>query len=493
MASPVQNVVALLQAWADTIKKHYVPGIYDRVMRHGKTTRLIEMRERAVDGIKIEYEVARFPNRGTRPSMDLMSAAPGHSPGAFGRFVLNFDHTDAANNDFLKQEIGLSTTYWDLKKKADSNFKGGGDFIARDVQQAVDDVKESVARSIHLPTTGLIGTVATSGKKRDDNFIFGSASAYVAGDAKCSLQLGATAMAHLAEGQIIDIYTSGGSLAIGNARITWVNPVDFVIHVEVISSGTGGTVVSTAANFDAVGNASTIYVAGSKDAVPKGNLAWLFNPTSSAGYFRDQNGTAINRNLPQHKYLYPHRIANAGSAALLTETALRAAGTLVAFRQGDGNAKVSRMMVMNQDGYNNFMKMQNGLPAGGSSPTAHTINRFIPAVESQIGGELKAAFGFDGFVWHDPTLGSVMAVVDDFAQYGYIRILDRNDWEITVPSVGGFDFLPGPLGGIWHNMDEVSGSSAPSLRFAARGLMAYAFVCTAPNQQVEIYNILTTA
>ena len=55
------------------------------------------------------------------------------------------------------------------------------------------------------------------------------------------------------------------------------------------------------------------------------------------------------------------------------------------------------------------------------------------------------------------------------------------------------NLLPGPLGGIWHNMDEVSGSSAPSLRFAARGLMAYAFVCTAPNQQVEIYNILTTA
>ena len=75
----------------------------------------------------------------------------------------------------------------------------------------------------------------------------------------------------------------------------------------------------------------------------------------------------------------------------------------------------------------------------------------LPALQSDIGGKMNKAFGFDGWTLHDPTLGTVAITVDDMAAYGVIDFLDMNTWEMVEPFPGGasFDFLPGEMANIW--------------------------------------------
>jgi len=473
LSDTVQGATAYLAAFNQTFKTHYVPGIVDKIKRHGRTTRFIELSKRPLDGMRMEFELKRFPNRGVTATKDLMATMPAHRPGLFTRFQLRFDHTDPNANDFMMLQAGVITTLWDIEKKMDSMWKGDVNFIEKDIQEIIDDFSEAMARHVHLPTDGKLATIA--GIKNDNVFTYSSATSYTTGNTTAAIQVDATSMAKLAEGQFIEIRSAAGALRRNNIRITSCQPHQKVIHVQATSDTVDGG-GAAALNFNSVAATDVVYISGSYNVGVPGSLNGFFDET--VPYFRDTSGNAITRTgaqNPTYKQLMPYRIATAAANTDLTESHLRSVGELLAHKEGDGNAVVRRLAIMARDGYNQMVKL------GKDSAT-----RLIPALESQVGQQLNLAFGFDGYVFHDPNIGPIAAVVDDFAEYGKIRFLDREDWEIAIPSAGTgtVRWAPGPIAGQWFQMPATDGT--PTLKYAARAFMPFALVCTWPTNQVEI-------
>jgi hypothetical protein len=479
MADTIQNAFAYLTAWSTTFKTHYAPGITDRVKRHGLTTKLLDFETMRLDGNRLEFELKRFPNRGVQATRDMHAVMPPHKPGKYAGFQLRFDETSPSGNDFIMLNGGVQTTFWSIEKKMDAMWKGDMSFLDADVKELTDDFKEQMARSIHLPSDGKLATIATGGVKNDDSFTsFSSNTAYTSGSTTAAILVDSTSMAKLPEGANIEIRTAGGVLRVNNVLITRCEPSQKAIHVQLTADSVN-SVGATVSNLNLVVATDTIYVNGSYNAGVPGSLSSFFDET--AGYYRDVNGTPIsNRKLAANKQFMPRTIAAAAANTDLTEGHLRAVGETVGYTVGDGNAVVQKMAVMARDGYNGLVKL--------GKDSAY---RILPARESEVGRQLSLAFGFDQYVFHDPNLGTIAAVVDDFAEYGKIRFLDREDWKLVSPIAGGLQWVPGPIAGQWFQVADAGGT--PSLRYAARAIMPYALVCVWPQNQIQLTNLNTAA
>lgn len=469
---------AFLTAYAETFMRDYVPGIFEQTRRHGRTTRIIDMQERRLNGVHLEYEGRVNPNRGTVMTTDLHASMPKHQPGRYGRFVLKFDETDSSSNDFNALMTAMTVTFWGMKKDSDSNWKDNAEsFLARDAQDVVDDVRENFARSIHLPSSGVLGTIASGGKKDDDSFSFDDASTYTAGSTTAMLLMEHTSMALLPVGQPIEIRQENGTLRVNNLVINRVEPHERTISVALTDESVDNA-GNTVENLNAVAATDEVFINDSYNANASGNLANFFD--ESATYYRDASGTANDRTDADKKWLMPRIVnaaAGAGSSTVdLNENHIRQVGEIMGHEEGDGNAEVDVFAIMARDGYRQLTKL-------GKDETT----KFIPALESEVGRRLNKAYGFNGYVWHDPNLGTVGAVVDDFAQYGNIDFLRRSDWETAVPISGGYQLVPNDSGGMWHNVKDSNGN--PTLKYSARGVMSYAFVCTQPSRQCRVKNL----
>lgn len=481
MTTPIQDVTSLLSAWASTFKIHYAPGVVDKAKRHGKTTQMWANRRQPLEGNRMELEIKRFHNRGAQITNDLMAPQPSHKPGKYDRLRIQFDHTNPSANDFLMIQGGITKTFWDAAKMHDATFKPDYDGITRDMDELVADVGETLKKLPHLPTDGKLGTVATSGVVNDDAYVFASCSAYTSGSTHCALQLDATSIALIGQGQNIEVRTAGGVLRANNVLVTKVAPYEKVLHVQLTSTSVDGAGVGVT-TCNAFAATDTIYLNGCYNQAVKGSLAQFFDPTAT--YFRDENGVAMDRRTPDHKQFLPHTISAGAANTDLNENHLRAVGETLAHVEADGNAVVTRMAIMARDGYNGLVKLQRDERI-----------RLLPARESEVGRQLNVAFGFNGYVFHDPNLGSIAAVVDDFAQYGRIRFLDREDWMIVQPAgiAGDFQFLPAPIASIWFPMAEQDGTGTQSFRYSARGFSTACIACDWAENQCEITNLNTAA
>lgn len=466
MADYVDSAFAYLQAWVDTFRQHYAPDISDELRRFGKTTRLMDGKQRVMNGSNIEYEVQAYHNRSSRATKDLMAAIPDPGPGSYVRFNVNFDHTDANANDIMALEIGFMTTIWDIWKRTDSNFKAASpDYLRRDFEQGMADVKETFARFLHLPADGAMAVIATDGKKDDDSHQFASASAYTPGEDTALIQCNPVSIARIGDGQMIEIRSSAGVLRNDHLKVTYVNPFEETIAVTVTTN-------STNADLDDPVATDEIFLNQSYNVTPEGTFDGFFDETV-AYYGKD-------RLLAANKMLMPI-IMNLGGADLTADHFVRA-GETAGWMGGDGNALNRKAMIMSRNEYrwvNSFVE------AAGQV--------FVPALESDVGQKLNRAFGHDGFILHDPNLGTSMVVVDDFAPYGKIRFLEMDHWEMVTPVTGGFRMLPGSIAGIWERMGESDGSGKLGKRFQAQGIQAFAFVSTFPKHDASLEGINTKA
>jgi hypothetical protein len=435
VADYVNGAFAYLQAWVNTFRQHYAPGIMDQLKRHGKTTRIMPTAQRVMDGSNIEYEVQAYHNRSTRASLDLMEAMPDPGPGRFLRFNVRFDHTDSSANDIVALEIGFRTTVWDIWKRGDSLFKGDNDFVGRDVEQGLSDVKEAFARYLHLPNDGRLAIVQTI--RNDDSDIFSSCTTYTAASTAACIQLDPVSIARIGDGQIVEFRTAAGVLRANNIRVSYVHPFDNTIAVEIDSTlepvDSAGAAVT---NLDSLAADDEIFLSGSYNVAPSGTLNRFFDVTQTY-YQRD-------RTDPAFKMLQPIRldVTGGGANVPIEEDHFTRVGETVGWMGGDGNAVNRRALVMSRNefrGVTRFVK--------------DSAMQLTPGLESQVGREFNRAFGHDGFVLHDPNLGTVMVVVDDFAEYGNVDFLD---------------------------LDEV---------YSAQGIQAFAFVCKWPKGQARLQGL----
>jgi hypothetical protein len=465
---------AYLQAWVATFMQHYAPGISDRLRRHGKTTRIMPGTQRVMNGSNVEYEVQAYHNRSTRIETDLMAPQADPRPGAQIRFNVNLDHTDATNNHIVVLEITFRTTYWDIKKRMDTLFKAEQkDFVRRDMEQGVDDVKESFSRYLHLPKDGLLATIATGGIKDADDQIFADASAYSGGDT-AYLKLDPVSIALIGDGQFIEIRDAAdNSLHANNVRVDYVQPFENAVMVKLTPESVDGA-GDPVTDFAAIAPTDKLYLHGNFNKSPHGTLERYFD--QGEGYY-----SVANRLDGINNMLMPIVINVAGSATAakvdLTEDHYTRVGEVVGWMGGDGNVVNRRTMVMSRNEYRATTKF---VKDAGIVLT--------PGLESQIGQRFNRAFGHDGFVLHDPNLGAVMVVVDDFAPFGKIRFLNLDNWEMVVPygGAGGFDMMPGPIAGVWSRHTEEDGTGRPSKTFSAQGIQAFAFVSRWPKGDASL-------
>jgi len=495
MAFP-DNAVPYLIAWTEAFEQHYRGGVADFMRRHGKTTRIIPMRKQRVLGDSIEYTVKAMHNRSTRVVMDPLAAMPDPQPGEYVTFTVTFDYNDPANNDFASFEVGFRTSIYDLWKRSDRTFKDSPDFIRKDVQEGLDDVKETFAKFLHLPASGLIANIAAAANRDDDSDLFAAAGAYSAGRTTMLIQLNNTAIARIGDGQLLDIYDAAGETeadrVIGPVRVTYVNPFEQTIAIQILQGTTtnGGATATpgAAANLDlldtAITNGATrIFLSGSAGNAPAGTLDALFDIATTPIYYgRRRVDTAAGGDAaydPRHRILIPVRVDASGGGATVNLTAdlFRRIGEVVGWMGGSHAGTANLAMIMSRFEYRQI--------AAFTRDEGITIT---PALESEVGKKLNKAFGFDGFILHDPNLGSQMMIVDDFAEPGQITFLNRSQWEQATPIDGGFRMFPGELAGIWtRNMHTDTGTiGTPSKIYSANGIQLAAFVCTYPKGQTRL-------
>ena len=495
MASTQANVIAYLTTWSSAFEQFYRPGVADYLRRFGKTTRAIQKNpKRKVLGGSMEVTVKNRKNRSARLTTDLMAPPPDPNPGRYTTYQVRFDHTTAGSNDFSALQIGFQTSWYDIKKKGDATFKDNmGDFIKQDIEDGLEDVAEEFAGSFHRDANGLIGTIS-AGKKNDSD-LWDSASAMATGQATLLVKLNATAIAHLMDGDLIDIW-DGSEYELKNVLVVNVNPVDYTVVLglndkpnTVDTSDADATNMNDLKTAIDAGDTLTLYMSGSKGVTCKGTLDNFFD--ISKDYF---NVSAANRLLNDFRPLNPVRIdaSAGGSAVQLTEDHFRKAGEAVGWANGSYLDADKRMIVMNRDQYRavNLLQKDSGMT-------------MLPALQSDIGSKMNKAFGFDGWTLHDPTLGSVALTVDDLAAYGVIDFLDMNPWEMVEPFPGGasFDFLPGSMANIWsrksYNEDSATAFGAvyngrPSKEFEAQGEQLYAWINVGAKRNVRIQGLDST-
>ena len=488
MVDFVNAAFAYLQGWSSTFRKFYAPGVTNALKRHGRTTRLMPTRRRRFEGNSIEYEIKHRVNRGTRVTMDLMKPMADPTPGAYLRFQVNFDHTDPAANDIAGFEVGFRTTIFDIWKRADRTWKDSPDFIRKDVEEGLADVKETFAKYLHLDENGLLATIAASGIVNDDADLFADGTDYTAGSSDAFLKLTASAIARIGDGQLVELRL-GATLLINNVRVTYLHPHNESIAVTLTtdSEDASGSLVT---NFDIINtevitntNTVTVYLSGNYGVSISGTLTNLFTPATA--YYGNERIGGQSGYVAQNRYLLPMRINadSTGSNTLqdLTEDHFQFIGESAAWRAGSFQAKTPRQLVMSKYEYRKVVKLVKDLGI-----------TMQPALESDIGRKLVKSFGFDGFVLHDPSLGTVAITVDDFAEPGQIDFLDMSFWEIVSPIDGGFRMFPGSMAGIWNREGESDGTGRLGKTFSAQGIQLAAFVCTDPKSQARLFNLATT-
>jgi len=505
------NVIAYLTSWSDAFEQFYRPGVGDYLKRFGKTTRAISKNpKRRVIGGSMEVTMKTRKNRSARLTTDLMAPPPDAGPGAYTTYKVRFDHTTPASNDFSALQIGFQTSWYDIKKKADNTFKdSAGDFIRQDIEDGLEDVAEEFAGSFHYPANAKLATITGAADlvKLNDSDLFDSASAFTGTVAECLVKVDKSAMAHLGDGDLVDIYnaTEGDNMELRACRIINVNAVDYTLVLSIETGTTlldGGGAAANFTSFEAKVNDDNdvmhLYHSGSfeEDGSPdsgatiKGCLNNFFDP--STDWF---NIATANRLNATYRTLNPVRIdaSAGGSDVQLTGDHFRQAGEAVGWANGSYLDTDSRMIVMNRDQYRavNLLQADSGMTV-------------LPALQSDVGNKMNKAFGFDGWTLHDPTLGSVLLTVDDMAAYGVIDFLDIPSWEYVEPFPGGasFDFLPGQMAKIWHRTHYNSASTAqnynakydgrPSKEFEAQGEQLYAWINTAPKRNVRIMGLDST-
>jgi hypothetical protein len=498
------TVQTYLTTWSAAFEQFYRPGIGDYLKRFGKTTRAITKNpKRKVLGTSMEVTMKTRKNRSARLTSDLMAPAPDPGPGAYATYNVRFNHTDASANDFQALQIGFQTSWYDIKKKSDATFKDNmGDFIKQDIEDGLADVAEEFAGSFHYGANQKLGTV-TAVKKNDSDLYDSATTTYLDGETTAILKLSNCAIAHIADGDLIDLYNNTDNVHdMKNVRVINVNPVDYTLVVSIESSpNTTDDGGSDLAHFNALNDSidasdvvevylSGVLTKGSTETAPtvSGSLDNFFDP--SQDYF---SITAANRLNATYRPMQPVRIdASAGSSAVqLTEDHFRKAGEAVGWANGSYLDADKRMMVMNRDQYRavNLLQKDSGMT-------------MLPALQSDIGGKMNKAFGFDGWTLHDPTLGTVALTVDDMAAYGVIDFLDMSTWEMVEPFPGGssFDFLPGEMANIWSRTSYNHTNTAygtqyngrPSKEFEAQGEQLYAFINVGPKRNVRIMGLDST-
>ena len=501
------TVQTYLTTWSAAFEQFYRPGIGDYLKRFGKTTRAITKNpKRKVLGTSMEVTMKTRKNRSARLTNDLMAPAPDPGPGAYATYNVRFNHTDSSANDFMALQIGFQTSWYDIKKKSDATFKDSmGDFIKQDIEDGLADVAEEFAGSFHYGPNQKLATV--SAIRKNDSDLYDSATATIPdGETTAILKLTNCAIAHIADGDLIDILNQTENLRIGmKVRVISVNPVDYTIVVGIESGSLQNDGSTALANFNELndkltddGDVIEIYLSGvlsgdhtaAERTAPtvSGSLDNFFDP--SQDYFSIATANRLNAT---YRALMPVRIdaSAGGSAVQLTEDHFRKAGEAVGWANGSYLDADKRMMVMNRDQYRavNLLQKDSGMT-------------MLPALQSDIGSKMNKAFGFDGWTLHDPTLGTVALTVDDLAAYGVIDFLDMSTWEMVEPFPGGssFDFLPGEMANIWSRTSYNHTNTAygaeyngrPSKEFEAQGEQLYAFINVGPKRNVRVMGLDST-
>ena len=313
------------------------------------------------------------------------------------------------------------------------------------------------------------------------------------------VKLTASAIGRIGDGQRVDLRnTNDNDFEAINARVAYVHPYDETLVIEIVTRSGGGsgepddtyqTNGSTPlANWDALNTSlatQTVIIVqhDSWGNSPSGTLAGLFDVTSS--YFGTARDT-VTGNQGMQRMLQPIRVdASAGGANVpLTADWYRRVGEIVGWQQGahnEGGPKLAQIMSKYE-----YRQIASFIKEEGITLT--------PALESDVGKGLNKAFGFDGFILHDPSLGTQMIIVDDFATPGQIDFINRAQWEQVSPIDGGFRMFPGNIAGIWSR-DNQTGTGVthlPGKTYSANGLLLACWVCRWPKGQIRLQGLSTT-
>jgi hypothetical protein len=471
MAEPADSATTLLSATADSIREVYhkkpiwetysrFGTVTDRVLKPGKTRKL------EGDGITVQVRSGNMDSAvGDR---NVFGAFPKPRAHETSKIKVRFSE-NAEANDFFSLRSAIRCSHIDLDRAINENV-AAEDFATQLVTQQMKDLREQVAIRRNIPVSSKLGTVAGT-PKQDDADTFASASATPAANSGVRFQVdGDTSIAYFQRNRRLEVVDGDSGASNGHIIVNRYNPRDFSVGAEAFVSDERSP--GTSPGTSLIDNNDELFLAGSRDVGLISIGEWFKNPVSGEDFM------GKDRTLAANHWLRPTKTGPSTATTFKMEH-LDDFAISMGFVVEDPSAKyVTQCSPQLHQKFRNIVG----------------DNILVQWSASDPKRDLFAVHGFDGMVYHHPTIGKIMLNADALCPANRIRFLKLGTWEMMKYHAGEFKVMDGDDGrpGGFYRMG--SGTSDGSKgHFYQMDVLAY-FVdfCLAPRENGEIENITAT-
>jgi hypothetical protein len=464
MAEPFASSTTLtLDAVSAVIQEQYFPQFVEQINRAGSTTnRLFQPRAEAVVGDGEWFQNETAPSDTVRANTDMLANDQQPRPFTAAKIKVRFNQSDPSTNDFTRFTGVGRVDMWTLE-----NGSGGTiiDIAQRVYMEIFSGYNYRLAMLRNADRTARIATTST--KTNSDGLYSGGCSAYTTGSTTCRLVITAGSIAALAQGSVIDIYTTAGVLVFSGAQVISCNPADPAGPSLSLARANS----SSTANFDNVTTGQYIYFSGEINQGMYSMGAWFSRPTSTDSFIG-----GVNRFSPANQWL--------------VTTATREGQTARLIQKADFDALANAMNFI-QDGTIPISVAITDIPMNTALREAIGNDALITWPSTGGNEDRYANFGSTGLLWQHPAFGKVSIVSDPLAVSNSVRFMVPDDWIALTSRFSGLHWMPGTQG-VWNRMVADTPNTGYGYYFQCDAVAAHCDYCKRPRYQGQILNVTSS-
>lgn len=469
MPAGYDDAPTLLTTLDDAIREVYYDSLIDNAYRFGSmTNRIFGPKMERINGDGKNYQTKTGHMYSATIGRDLYADAVRARSFTVDKFKATLSETaGGTGNDFSVIDNAIEIKHFDLRRAADQGAHALGDLAQTLVNEMIANDGELLAKSRNLPSSGLIGTIATGGGlKADDNDDYAAASSFSSAPNGRIKLSDTTPISYFQRNVLIDVYDSASDVVNDRVMVTNVNPADNSIGVVSVDANGEPDATNLAAANLAAGD--RLYF---RDGFGKGMKslgAWFVAAGSSGESFFTKDRTD-----PDNRWMLP-TVVGPSSSSPMSFSYLRALGSAL-YQTGGEEVKDSFVYQMHPDMRDTMIDLVQ----------AETIQH-VSAVGNR--GSKMLQYGFEGSVYNDPYLGVVSFTADPLAPKDQIRAVLLGTWETLHPMPTAFEILPGDMGS-WYRKQSSTADGTRSKVYRQDRVGVLCDVCTLIDRNGLIRNV----
>ena len=449
MAEPQDSATIVFEDLSTGLMVQYEGGLHEQFAHNGGSTtnRWFKPNKTRLTGKTYNIKNETKPMAASRVSNDLFATFPTPRAYTIGEYNIDIDET-SGDNDLHRVATSIRVSHVDIMR-AKNNPHEIVPLVQKLRRDALTDVDNSIAMHRWLDTNSTMATV-DGDPVQNDTFFYGTSAAHT-NQTSCRAKITSGSISYFTDGQVIDVYNSGGTSDFTSVNVLDVNAVDnsiAITHTADVANITTG---------------DTLHLSGEYGNSLISMGEWWGGETTIYG---------VNRATAGNRWMIPTRTRVGETAIPYDPTMLNdAARALRHIRDENGGY----VMFTSPEIMNDVIEKADEKTII-QQPTSNTNGPF-------------ATYGFQGFVYYHPSFGKIALESDPFCKQGIIRLIRVGDWGSIWGTTEQFEWLPGALGGIWERLQFSTTSVQKGMFYEANGYVTMCDWCKAPRRQLDILNI----